>query len=163
MRAVWKMKKALHSVAGAIALATILAFWTATVMSEFSGHEPLIRSVKTAIPWGLLILIPAIAATGMTGTSLAKGRTSKPIARKRRRMPIIALNGICVLIPAALFLAAKASAGEYDQAFIIVQVLECVAGAVNIALMGLNMRDGRRITRRRRASPLPEHSTEPTV
>ena len=57
-------------------------------------------------------------------------------------MPFIAANGILVLIPAALFLASKAKAGEFDTAFYAVQALELLAGPVNITLLSLNMRDG---------------------
>ena len=57
-------------------------------------------------------------------------------------MPLIAGNGIVVLIPSALFLASKVKAAEFDAAFYTVQTLELVAGATNIILLGLNMRDG---------------------
>jgi hypothetical protein len=57
-------------------------------------------------------------------------------------MPLIAANGVLVLIPSALFLAFKARAGEFDTSFYAVQALELAAGAANIALLGLNMRDG---------------------
>ncbi len=60
-------------------------------------------------------------------------------------MPVIAANGVLVLVPAALFLAAKARAGEFDAGFYAVQAVELAAGAVNIALLGLNMRDGMRM------------------
>ena len=73
---------------------------------------------------------------------MAKGRRSKLIDAKLKRMPIIAANGILVLIPSALFLASKARAGEFDISFYAVQVLELVAGAANIILLTLSMRDG---------------------
>ena len=57
-------------------------------------------------------------------------------------MPFIAANGLLILIPSALFLAAKARAGEFDASFDVVQALELLAGATNIALLSLNMRDG---------------------
>ncbi len=57
-------------------------------------------------------------------------------------MPLIAANGVLVLIPSALFLASKARAAEFDAGFYAVQALELVAGATNITLLGLNMRDG---------------------
>jgi hypothetical protein len=60
-------------------------------------------------------------------------------------MPIIAANDILVLIPSALFLASKARAAEFDASFYAVQALELVAGAANIALLGLNLRDGLRM------------------
>ncbi len=57
-------------------------------------------------------------------------------------MPLIAANGLLILIPSALFLAHKAAAAEFDGAFYAVQALELTAGATNITLLGLNMRDG---------------------
>ena len=65
-------------------------------------------------------------------------------------MPLIALNGLLILVPSALFLAAKASAGAFDTAFYAVQTLELAAGAVNIWLLGVNFRDGLRMTATRR-------------
>ena len=65
-------------------------------------------------------------------------------------MPFIAGNGILILIPAALFLASKARADEFDGIFYLVQALELIAGATNITLLGLNMRDGLKLTGRLR-------------
>jgi hypothetical protein len=65
-------------------------------------------------------------------------------------MPLIAANGLLVLIPSALFLASKASAGEFDTAFYAVQAIELAAGAANIMLLGLNMRDGLKMSGRLR-------------
>ena len=65
-------------------------------------------------------------------------------------MPFIAANGILILMPSALFLAHKARAAEFDNAFLAVQTLELVAGAINIALLALNFRDGVRLTGRLR-------------
>jgi hypothetical protein len=65
-----------------------------------------------------------------------------------KRMRIIAANGILILISSALFLASKAKAGEFDAVFYAVQALELVAGATNLALLGLNMRDGLKFTGR---------------
>jgi len=66
-------------------------------------------------------------------------------ATKLKRMPLIAANGILVLIPSALFLASKARAAEVDNLFYSVQALELVAGAANVTLLGLNRRDGPRM------------------
>jgi hypothetical protein len=52
-----------------------------------------------------------------------------------------------------LFLASKASAGEFDTGFYVAQALELAAGATNIALLGLNMRDGLRMKGRLRRKP----------
>ena len=144
------MIKIVHPVAGGVALLTIATFWLSTVISELSGSQALIASVKTTIPWGFLLLIPALAAAGGTGVLMSKGSRVGLVGTKFKRMPFIAGNGILVLIPSALFLAAKASAGEFDTNFYLVQALELVAGGVNITLLGLNMRDGLKLKGRLR-------------
>jgi hypothetical protein len=136
------MTKTIHPLAGALAILTIAAFWLSTALSELFASQAAVTTVKTAIPWGFLVLIPAMAAAGGSGFALAKGRRAGLICAKARRMRMVAANGILVLIPAALFLASKAKAGEFDSAFYAVQALELMAGAMNIALIGLNMRDG---------------------
>lgn len=136
------MKKTAHPVAGAIALATIATFWISTVLAELFGSQATIVATKSAIPWGFLLLIPSLAVTGATGLSLSRGAKAGLIGKKLRRMPIIAANGLLVLIPSALFLASRAQAGQFDTGFYVVQALELAAGAANLTLLGLNMRDG---------------------
>jgi len=148
------MSKIIHPVAGMLALLTIAAFWLSTAFSEMFGSEALVTRVKTAIPWGFVLLIPALAAAGGSGFALAKGRRAALIKAKMRRMPIIAANGILILIPSALFLASKARAGEFDTAFYAVQALELMAGATNVALLGRNMLDGLKMKGRFRRSAL---------
>ncbi len=147
------MKKLVHPVAGAIALMTIASFWFSTLISELSGSMEAVVAIKTAIPWGFLLLIPALVAAGGTGFSLVGGRAKGLAATKLKRMPVIAANGLLILVPSALFLAWKASAGEFDAAFYGVQAIELVAGAANLVLLGLNMRDGLRMTGRLRGRP----------
>ena len=147
------MIKVVHPVAGAIALATILSFWLSTLLSELFASTAVITTVKTMIPWGFLILVPAMALAGMSGFRLGKTWRGPVVVQKRKRMPMIAANGIVVLIPAALYLASKAQAGQFDTSFYIVQVIELIAGAVNITLLGLNMRDGLRLSGKLRRAP----------
>jgi hypothetical protein len=142
------MTKVIHPIAGAVALLTIATFWLSTVISELSGSTPFVTAVKTAIPWGFLLLIPALAATGGSGFWLTKGARGGLIGTKLKRMPFIAGNGVLILIPCAFFLASKARGGEFDGSFYTVQALELVAGAANLTLLGLNMRDGFRLTSR---------------
>ena len=134
--------KVIHPVAGALALLTIATFWVSTSLSELFGSAASVVAVKSAIPWGFLVLIPALIAAGGSGFALAKGPRRGLVGAKIKRMPIAAANGILILIPSALFLASKARAGEFDTLFYAVQALELAAGAVNITLLGLNMRDG---------------------
>jgi hypothetical protein len=152
------MVNIVHPVAGGIAFLTITIFWLATALSEMFGSVETIVAVKTAIPWGFLLLIPALAATGGTGFILSNGRRPKLISTKIRRTAASAANGLLVLVPSALFLAFKARAGEFDATFYAAQVLELCAGAVNIALLGFNMRDGFKMKGRFRR-PVNTHPT----
>lgn len=146
----------IHPIAGAIAMLTIATFWVSTALSELLGSQATVVAVKTAIPWGFLVLIPALAAAGGTGLALSKGRRVGLVAAKLKRMPLIAANGLLVLIPSALFLASKARAGEFDADFYLVQALELAAGATNITLLGLNMRDGLKLKGRLRRGTTDE-------
>lgn len=147
------MTKILHPLAGAVAIITIATFWFSTALTELFGSAATVVAVKTAIPWGFLLLVPALAATGGSGFALANGRRAGMIGAKIKRMPFIAANGLLILIPSALFLASKARAGEFDIGFYAVQALELAAGAANVALLGVNMRDGLTMKGRLRRRP----------
>lgn len=143
------MIKLVHPAAGALAMAMIAGFWLSTAVSELFAGPATVTTVKTLIPYGFVVLIPALAATGLTGRGLAKRFRGPIVAAKQKRMAVIAANGILVLVPSALFLSYKAQAGAFDTAFYAVQAVELVAGAVNLSLLALNMRDGLRLSRRR--------------
>ncbi|SEK06237.1 hypothetical protein SAMN05518849_1416 [Sphingobium sp. AP50] len=142
------MLKLMHPVAGAVAILLISGFWLSTAVVELFGTHSQIVTVKTLIPWGFLFLIPALAATGASGLVLAKGRRSGLIGIKMKRMPFVAANGLLILVPAAFFLAYKATSRQFDTNFAIVQMIELLAGAANLTLLSLNMRDGFRMRRR---------------
>ncbi|OWU86046.1 hypothetical protein ATO6_04035 [Oceanicola sp. 22II-s10i] len=144
------MAKIIHPIAGAVALLLIFTFWSTTIGVELFGTTRQVIAVKQAIPWGFLLLIPAMAVTGGTGAIRSRGRTGGLVGRKTRRMQYAAANGILVLIPAALFLSRQAAAGDFGWAFQTVQAVELIAGTVNLALIGLNMRDGLRMSGRLR-------------
>lgn len=145
----------LHILAASLALITICTFWLSTVITELLLPHAAVIGLKKALPWGFFVLIPAMAVAGITGSKLARGRTGGLIGTKLKRMQLVAANGLLVLVPSALFLAWRAGQDNLDTAFYAVQVLELVAGAANITLLGLNMRDGRKLTagkRRARAT-----------
>ena len=149
------MTRMIHPVAGALAMLTIAAFWLSTALTELLASQAAVITVKTAIPWGFLVLIPALLAAGGSGFALAKGRPRVGlVGAKIRRMPLVAANGILILIPSALFLASRARAAEFDAAFYAVQALELTAGAANFVLLGLNMRDGLTMKGRLRRRPV---------
>ena len=142
------MKTKIHAAAGVIGFLTILSFWTSTLYSElFTSHET-IAAVKALILKGMFILIPAMAIAGGSGMAMGRKRKDALTKAKKTRMPVIALNGLLILVPAAWFLAGKAAAGEFDSTFYTVQVIELIAGAANLTMMGLNIRDGLRMTGR---------------
>jgi hypothetical protein len=66
------MNKAVHAVAGATALLATSAFWLATLLSEVLGSAEAVTAVKVSIPWGLLLLIPALATAGGSGFVLGR-------------------------------------------------------------------------------------------
>lgn len=142
------MKTRIHAIAGVIGFLALVVFWTSTVVSEAFGSYPAITWVKNGILWGMILLIPSLATAGWSGFSLGQGRSGGIVPRKRKRMSVIALNGLMVLVPSAVYLALKANANAFDTMFITVQGIELIAGAINITLMGLNIRDGLRLTGR---------------
>jgi hypothetical protein len=113
-----------------------------------------VAQVKSWIVFpGLWIMIPAMAAVGGSGMFLGKSRKGRLVDAKKMRMPLIAANGLLVLVPCAIVLNRWAAAGSFDTAFYLVQTVELVAGAINFMLMGLNVRDGLRMAGRLRKSP----------
>ncbi len=141
------MKGKIHLVAATLATLCIATFFTSTILVELFGSPNWISTVKGLIVMpGLIILVIAIAITGGTGFALSKKRKGKLVANKKRRMPIIGANGLLVLIPAAIFLNQWATVHSFDMKFYIVQGLELLAGALNLFLMGMNMRDGLKMT-----------------
>lgn len=140
----------IHVLSASLALATICMFWLSTVIAEMLLSHAAVIALKTALPWGFLVLIPAMAAAGITGNRLAGGRKAGLIGTKQKRMLLIAGNGLLVLVPSALFLAWRAGQDNLDATFYAVQALELAAGAANITLLGLNMRDGRKLTAAKR-------------
>jgi len=139
------MKPVAHAIAGATAMLIIATFWCATAVSELFLDHAAVAATKQAIVYGLFLLVPAMAAVGGSGFFLAEGRKGGLLERKKTRMRIIGANGLIVMIPAALFLNAKAAAGAFDSAFYSIQAVELMVGGAQLALMGLNFRDGLRL------------------
>lgn len=144
------MKTIIHAGAGTFAMVLIAGFLTATLISELLLDATAILIVKKAILAGLCLLIPMLAMSGGSGFSLARGRHSPAIERKRGRMKIIAANGLLILLPLAILLYLRAAAGLFDGVFYAMQTLEVLAGLVQLALLALNFRDGRKMTRGKR-------------
>lgn len=140
----------LHRFTAIIATACIITFFASTISVELFGSFDSIAQIKSLIVTpGLFVLIPAIAITGATGFLLSKKRKGKIVEDKKKRMPFIAINGLLILLPAAIVLDLWASSGNFDSNFYILQTFELIAGATNGVLMILNIRDGRKLTRKK--------------
>jgi hypothetical protein len=149
------MKKRIHAVAGIVALTLVATFMTATVVVEIVGDQSAIVAVKTAILFALFALVPSVMIAGATGRSMAAGRRAPVFRRKRRRTALVAVVGIAVLVPCAVALRIMAVDGDFGTAFATIQAVELAGGLVNLTLLSLNARDGRRLTapsRRRSAA-----------
>ena len=141
------MPKKIHFFAGIFATATIGVFFLSTALVElFGSHEEMAAVKRLIVMPGLFLLVPALAATGSSGFFLSKSRCSRLVDAKKKRMPFIAANGMLVLLPCAIVLNRWASAGSFDAAFYYVQAIELLAGATNLVLMGLNIRDGLKLS-----------------
>lgn len=138
----------LHSFTGVMALLIIVTFWIATVVVEILGDFEMISTVKQFILWGMIVLIPALMVAGASGFRLSVKRGGRLVESKKKRMQVIAINGLFVLLPSAIFLASRAVNGDFDVWFYSIQALELVVGAINVTLLGKNMRDGLKINGR---------------
>jgi hypothetical protein len=147
------MLRTIHLLAGLLATLTIATFFSTTLFVELFGSHAAVASIKHRIVFpGLFVLVPAIAATGGTGFALSRARQGRLVEAKKKRMPFIAANGLLVLLPAAIILDRWASHGAFDYWFYLVQAVELLAGATNLTLMGLNIRDGLKLSGRWRSN-----------
>lgn len=148
------MPKHAHRIAGFLALLSIATFFISTIAVElFFSHEAVAQLKSLIVTPGLWILIPAMMAAGASGMFLGKSRRGRLVDAKKKRMPLIAANGLLVLFPCAIVLNRWAAAGSFDMTFYVVQAIELLAGATNLTLMGLNVRDGLRMAGHLKVAP----------
>ena len=78
------MTQRIHFFAGLLATLTIAGFFSASLFSELLGSKETIVAVKALIVMpGLVVLIPAIAATGVSGFILSKSRQGDSLQARR--------------------------------------------------------------------------------
>lgn len=141
------MKRKIHPYAAMLASLCISTFFVSTILVELVGSRESIAIVKSLIGLpGLFILVPAIAITAGTGFAFSKESKGPLVDNKKKRMPFIGANGLLILLPAAIFLDQWAASGSFDTRFYLVQELELLAGAINLTLMSMNIRDGLKMT-----------------
>lgn len=136
------MAARIHGIVGFLATAVIFVFFISSIVVELMGDEAAIRLVKQLIVYGLVVLVPAMMATGLSGQAVVGARQGALIKTKQRRMIVVAANGLVILVPCAILLNRWAAAGVFDTTFYLVQAVELLAGGTNLILMGLNIWDG---------------------
>lgn len=142
----------IHVAAAAGAIAVITAFLLSSGVTELIGGAGDIRVLRQAILLGLPLLIACLGTAGLTGHRLAGGSRSAIVRRKQRRLQAAAAAGLLVLVPCALILNHLATAPATGGAFTALEITESVFGTINLSLLALNFRDGRRMTRHRRTA-----------
>ena len=148
------MPNVIHMLAGIVAPLCVATFLCSTVLVGLFGSEAALAQVKSLIVApGLLILIPALMCAGGSGMFLSRKRKGRLVTAKKSRMPIIAANGLLVLVPCALLLDHWAALEFVGPEFLMVQALELIAGSINLTLMTRNVIDGLRLSGRIRTAP----------
>ncbi|MFJ5855741.1 hypothetical protein ACIQCT_22825 [Enterobacter cancerogenus] len=142
-------KTIVHGISAVMALISITTFLCCTLFSELMQNYTLIAEVKLRIATtGIPVLVFSMIAVGLTGNFISK-RGGKVISLKKRRMRVLALTGLFVMIPAALYLNHKAEIGEFDSYFYGVQVVEALLGLVQLRLVVMNFIAGIRLIKRK--------------
>lgn len=136
-----------HGSASFAAMFLLASFWTSTVVSELFFGWDVVGAVKTGILVAIPFLVLALVTAGASGRQLVPKAARGLPQRKLQRLKIVAANGLCCLVPCAVALWWMATRGEPSVLFHVVQAVELTAGAVNLTLIGLNIRDGRRMRR----------------
>jgi hypothetical protein len=140
----------IHAAAAAGAIAVVTTFLLSSGVIELIGGAGDIRALRHAILLGLPLLIACLGTAGLTGQRLAGGSRSAIVRRKQRRLQAAA--GLLVLVPCALILNHLATAPATGGAFTALEITESLFGTVNLSLLALNFRDGRRMTGHRRTA-----------
>jgi len=140
--------RSLHLAASLTAVAIVALFLAATLAAEVVGGDAP-TEVKHWIARAVVVLVPVMAAAALSGRRLAGGSRAAPVRRKLRRTQVAAAIGVLVLGPCALALDHLSGRDDVDTTLAIVQLIELVAGASNLALLSLNVRDGLAMRARR--------------
>lgn len=89
-----------------------------------------------------------MAATG--GSGLPKQGTQRAFDRGKEKAHAFFGSQwrASIMIPAAIYLSIKATAGEFDAPFYVVQAIELATGLIQLTLLGKNFKAGLRLSGR---------------
>jgi uncharacterized membrane protein YuzA (DUF378 family) len=138
-----------HIIATAIAVLTIGCFFSFSLIAEITGNHEFIKQVKKGILYCLPILVLTMPMLGITGKKLAGNSKSPIVATKMKRMKFVAFNGI-ILVSLAIYLYFRATNNNIDNTFLSIQIIELLFGAINLTLIGLNIKAGRKLSGRKK-------------
>ncbi|MGC1040506.1 hypothetical protein WKH27_17210 [Pantoea agglomerans] len=109
------MKRRIHATASILSALFLATFWTSTIITELFLSATAVAEVKQLIAHALLAFVPLMGLTAATGFSMG-ARVNHPLIKlKRRRTPVIGINGLFILVPSALFLWIRARAGQFER------------------------------------------------
>ena len=134
-----------HIIATSIAVLTIGCFFSFSIIAEIVGNEEFIKHVKTGILYCLPVLVFVMPMLAITGKKLAGKSKSPIITTKLKRMKFVTFNGI-ILISLAVYLYFRAINNNIDGTFLCVQIIEILFGAINLTLLGLNIKAGMKLS-----------------
>jgi hypothetical protein len=134
-----------HIAAGIVSLLSVTGLWSATAVGALSGDMAFLTGIERTVPWGFVVLIPALLAAGVTGQRIAGGWASLVLRHKLRRMRLALLITVLILLPASLALAHLASIGAFAYEFLLEEAVALSFGALTICLLAMNARDGVRL------------------
>lgn len=143
-----------HIISTSIAVVTIGCFFSFSLVAEIMGNQEFIKQIKIGVLYGLPVLLVAMPMLAMTGKKLAGNSKSTIVATKMKRMKFVAFNGV-ILISLAIYLYFRAVNNNIDSTFLGVQIIELLFGAINLTLLGLNIKAGMKLSGRIKRSTAP--------
>jgi hypothetical protein len=130
-------------VGSSIAAMTVIAiFLLSTIGAETWATDDGLAAVKQWVARLIAVLVAAMIGAAMSGQRLAGRSRNALVRRKLKRMRAVGAIGLLVLIPCAVVLARLAADHDFSSLFVVLQSVELVAGAANLTLLTLNLRDG---------------------
>src|SRR3712207_5561014 len=111
------MRTRIHAVSGALTLMLIAASFLASATVVVLQHPPAIVYVKRLIVYGVALLIPLLALSGMTGLALIGKRRGRLMQTKQRRLLVSAVTSLLILAPCGVTLYLLAARGQLHAGF----------------------------------------------
>lgn len=143
------MKTLVHASAGVIAMLLAIFYLVAISVAQFA-YTPLdMISIQQAILQSMWVYIPLILMTGGVGLVLSRDRQGRIVESKKKRMMVIVSCSLLILLPSVYAMAVRDPNKDVGNLMQAIQALEVLTLMLLIVLLGLNFRDGSRLTANR--------------